>query len=130
MAWARPPARLGWQPISATAIAAIRSCGGPLYNTYGDGGILIWFVPDVPVFIDNRQDPYPKDFLHANKAVEMTGAFEGLFNRYAITCAAVALDSKVGQQLRAAQAWRLSLADDRWAVFRRSKDEISDRSRF
>ena len=55
--------RLAWRPISDGALAAARSCDGPLYNHYGDGGTLIWFLPEKPVFVDGRQDPYPLDFL-------------------------------------------------------------------
>ena len=28
-------------------------------TSYGDGGTLIWFLPEKPVFVDGRQDPYP-----------------------------------------------------------------------
>ena len=49
---------LNWRPINERALAAARACDGPLYNHYDDGGTLIWFLPEKPVFIDGRQDPY------------------------------------------------------------------------
>ena len=56
---------LGWQPIDQRALAAVRACDGPLYNHYDQGGYLIWFVPEKPVFVDGRQDPYPLEHVLA-----------------------------------------------------------------
>ena len=64
------PARLNWRPIGDGALAAARACDGPLYNHYDDGGTLIWFLPEKPVFVDGRQDPYPLPFLLEVVAVE------------------------------------------------------------
>ena len=89
LAWRAPVPRLGWRPISAEAISAIRSCGDPMYNTYGDGGYLIWFVPEKRVFIDNRQDPYPVELLAANRRLELDGVYEGVFEAYGVRCAVV-----------------------------------------
>ena len=50
---------LGWQPISAGALAAVRACPEKVFGRYNDGGPLLWFVPERRVFSDTRQDPYP-----------------------------------------------------------------------
>lgn len=62
-AWGTSWRRLQWEPVPAEAIQAVESCQGPLYNSYDDGGYLIWFAPDRKVFIDSRQDPYPVDLV-------------------------------------------------------------------
>src|SRR5262249_24820766 len=63
-AWRERGAHLGWVPISSSAIQAIRQCDGPLFNGFADGGVLTWFVPDRPVFIDSRGvEAYPVDLL-------------------------------------------------------------------
>ncbi|HTA19158.1 MAG TPA: hypothetical protein VK989_07680, partial [Polyangia bacterium] len=62
-AWATCLPMLGWRPFTPEAIAAVRACRGPLYNRYNEGGFLIWFVPERPVFIDSRQDPYPHELV-------------------------------------------------------------------
>ncbi len=93
LTWARPPERLGWTPISTPAAAAVAACEGPLYNTYNDGGVLIWFVPSVRVFIDNRQDPYAMPLLAASHALELSGNYEPLFSQYRIRCAALPSES-------------------------------------
>jgi hypothetical protein len=117
-AWSGPLPRLGWRPISSAAAAAIASCPDPLYNTYNDGGVLLWFVPGKRVFLDSRHDPYPHDLMLAQLDVDRTGAYEALFKRYAIACAVVAPDTKTATRL-AQTGWRPSYADERWAVFTR-----------
>ena len=54
--------------MSPAAAAAIRQCHAPIYNGYNEGGILVWFVPGQPVFIDSRQDPYPVSLVQAHAA--------------------------------------------------------------
>ena len=121
LTWMRPPARLQWQPVSAEAARAIAGCGAPLYNTYGRGGELIWFVPEQKVFVDNRQDPYPMTFLQAARTLEQDGQFRPLFERYGIQCAAIAPDSIVANALRSAGDWRVTYEDRQWLVFTRAR---------
>jgi len=115
VAWRVPLPRLGWQPIPSPAIAAIRRCGGPLYNRYNEGGYLIWFVPEVPVFIDSRQDPYPAALLTADIEAEKTGDHQALFSRHGIRCAALPPVSPVSKHLTA-EGWRELYRDETWVV--------------
>jgi hypothetical protein len=117
LGWAAPAPRLGWQPISAAAVAGIRSCDNPVYNTYGDGGVLIWFVRERPVFIDNRQDPYPMDLLRANRHTEMTGDYRWLFDTYGVRCVAVPTTSLLTERLRKDTVWAERYTDPQWTVF-------------
>jgi hypothetical protein len=116
MAWLRPPKQLGWQPLSPDAIEAVRNCDFPLYNTYGDGGPLIWFVPEVPVFIDNRQDPYPPDLLAANLALETTGSYTDVFEQYRIRCAILPIESAAARNLERDPRWSRIHVDERHVV--------------
>jgi hypothetical protein len=45
---------LGWRPISAGALAAVRACPEQIFGRYNDGGPLLWFVPERRVFSDTR----------------------------------------------------------------------------
>jgi hypothetical protein len=86
LVWARPPSTLGWHPVDAALARALRSCPGPLYNTYDSGAALIWWVPSVKVFVDNRQDPYPKDVI--DPAFELsTDDYPSVFTRFDVRCA-------------------------------------------
>jgi hypothetical protein len=116
LAWLAPAPSLGWRPIGPEAIRAIAGCGSPLYNTYGDGGVLIWFVPEQKVFIDNRQDPYPIDLLRANHQLELDGNYGATFDNYRIQCAVVPPTSPTAHALDKDPAWSLKYSDDRWSV--------------
>jgi hypothetical protein len=108
--------RLGWRPFSDGALAAVRGCEGPLYNQYGDGGTLIWFLPEKPVFVDGRQDPYPLPFLL--EEVEVEGGrkpYRPLFDRFGIRCAFLPIAASTVDELTA-EGWTTRFRDDRYAV--------------
>jgi hypothetical protein len=114
-AWHRELPRLGWNPLPAGAIAAVESCPPRIYNRYDEGGYLIWFARSQPVFIDSRQDPYPQEFVREHLRVEASGDYEATFDRYAIRCAFLPVQSTLAQALMARQ-WTASYIDSRWAV--------------
>ncbi len=45
-------------PVDAANFVRRYSLPGPLYNTLGWGGFLIWYMPQYPVAIDGRNDLY------------------------------------------------------------------------
>ena len=71
-AWSQPAARLRWQPIPQSVVNEVEACGDRVFNGYEDGGYLIWFAPDVRVFIDSRHDPYPFAFVQEYIRMERT----------------------------------------------------------
>lgn len=117
--WSLPLERLGWRPVPSAVAAALRTCGAPLYNRYNEGGYLIWFVPEVPVFIDSRQDPYPAELLTAHIEAERTGDPTALFARHHIGCAALPPTSKVAKRLQQDAGWTTLHADREWLVLAR-----------
>ncbi len=114
-AWATSLPRLGWQPVSAGALAAVRACPGPLYNRYGEGGFLIWLTPERPVFLDSRQDPYPRGFVRDALAIEAAGDFAAMFARHGVRCAFLPASSPTLRRLQSA-GWLTRFSDDRWTV--------------
>ena len=117
--WTHPPTRLNWQPVPTAVARAIAECPGNLYNQYDNGGYLVWFVPEAPVFMDSRQDPFPPDLVLAHRKVETTGDYRDLFDRFDIACAALPAWSPTAQHLRAA-GWRVAAQDDGWIVLEAS----------
>jgi hypothetical protein len=115
VAWAVPLPMLGWRPLSPGAIAAVRACPGPLYNRYNEGGYLIWFVPETPVFIDSRQDPYPFQFVLDAVTNDSHATVDDTFARHGIRCAILPQDSETIPRLRA-KGWRTSFSDLELAV--------------
>lgn len=113
--WASPSNALGWSPVSAEVAAAVGSCPGPLYNTYNQGGYLIFWTPHVPVFIDSRYDPYPVEFVRQHAAVEASGDYATTFAMYGIACAALPPDSPTAASL-AQDGWSKRTEDGGWLV--------------
>ena len=114
-AWNVPVSSLGWRPISNGAIAAVRACPAPIYNGYGNGGFLIWFVPEKRVFLDSRQDPYPPSLVQDFIAVDSGRSYRPLCDRYGIRCAFLPAKSKTGERLRG-DGWQARFVDEEWAV--------------
>jgi hypothetical protein len=114
-AWTMRAARLQWDPMSQGVIDAVQQCPGRLYNRFDDGGFVIWFVPEVPVFVDNRQDPYPLSFLQDHLHHEQSGAFEEVFDRFDLRCAFLPPESPTAVRLLAS-GWQLMARDSRWLV--------------
>ncbi len=115
--WIAQPKFLGWRPIPAAALRAIDDCPGPLYNHYNEGGHLIWFAPERPVFVDGRQDPYPMPFLLAHIAVERGEApYRPVFDRWGIRCAFLSIDSPTAKSL-GADGWQQRFRDKEWVVY-------------
>ncbi|HVZ79029.1 MAG TPA: hypothetical protein VG818_13685 [Gemmatimonadaceae bacterium] len=115
VAWAAPLPRLGWRPLPDGAIAALRACPGPLYNRYNDGGFVIWFVPETPVFIDSRQDPYPVDFVLDTVRDDSHATAMTTLARRGIRCVLLPHDSETLPQLASA-GWRTRYSDADWSV--------------
>jgi hypothetical protein len=117
-AWNGPAARLNWRPLPVRAASAIAACPPNLYNLYDHGGYITWFVPSQPVFVDSRQDPFPPAIIGAQIEAERTGAYEALFRRHGVNCAALPVASKVAQRLLG-DGWRTRFSGDGWIVLAR-----------
>jgi hypothetical protein len=115
VAWTGPAARLQWQPIPHSVAAEAEACGDRVYNTYSEGGYLIWFAPRVRVFIDSRQDPYSLAFVQEYIRREAAGDYRPLFDRYGISCAVLTLSSPTAARLEA-DGWRARVRTDGWVV--------------
>src|SRR6185503_11489318 len=98
------------------AVRALGDCHGRLYNTYRDGGVLIWFAQGHRVFVDNRQDPYPDDLLQQSHAIELGAPYDDVFTRYDVRCAAVTRDSPISARLAADPGWSVTHQDARWII--------------
>ena len=106
------------QPLSAAVVSAVRMCDGTLYNTYDTGGPLIWLAPERPVFVDNRQDPYPADLLFRAVIAEQQGDYRELFAKYQVRCALTPYQQALDQALRR-DGWQEIGHDQQLAVLRR-----------
>lgn len=116
--WARPTPHMDWHPMAPAARAAIAACPPPMFNTFAQGGPIIWFVPTQPVFVDSRQDPFPVALVQQANHVEHTGEFRPVFDLHGVNCAVLPPASPAVAALLA-YGWRESYRDSRWAVLER-----------
>jgi hypothetical protein len=112
--WAAEPASLAWHPVEPGLATALRACPGPLYNDYNAGAPLIWWVPDVKVFVDNRRDPYPRDVVDASSDLDES-TYEAVFAKWHIRCALVDRAELLAPALLA-DGWRTTYETDAVAV--------------
>jgi hypothetical protein len=117
--WIDGGRRLGWQPLSPAAVAAIRACPEKLYNGLYEGGLMIWFVPERRVFIDGRVDVYPLALSLRARQADLEGEYRDLFADYGIACAVVRRSSPLVAALERDGAMRPTFTDDSWAVLTR-----------
>jgi hypothetical protein len=115
LVWRTQPERLYWRPFPEAALRALDRCPGPLYNFYGDGGVLVWFAPERQDFVDGRQDPFPLPLLHDAFAVEHGGPYQKLFAQFGIRCAFIPAKPELAGRLRA-DGWHTLFLDGDWAV--------------
>jgi hypothetical protein len=106
---------LRWTPLPAGSLRALARCPGNLYNRYDEGGYLIWFAPEKPVFLDGRQDPYEPRLILEQIRIESTGDYAGAFSQYHIGCAYLPTSSPVAARLATA-GWRSLYRDPNWVV--------------
>lgn len=119
--WTHPTEAMDWHPISPDAQRAIAECPSPIFNTYDQGGPIIWFVPSQPVFVDSRQDPFPIPLVQDAARVERTGDYRAVFASRGIRCAVLPPTSPAVAAL-ARNGWHTRHADSRWVVLERPKD--------
>ncbi len=115
-AWTTRDPMLGWQPISAGALAAVRACPGRIFNRYNDGGYLIWFIPEKPVFSDTRQDPYPLSITRQTVSIEHGGPYRETFARYGVRCAILPLEATAAIARLSGDGWLTRFRDQGWTV--------------
>jgi hypothetical protein len=120
-AWTMRATRLNWDPIPQQVAREVEACGDRVYNTYDDGGYLIWFAPRVRVFMDSRQDPFSLALTLEHRRVEETADYQDVFARYRIRCAALRERSSVARRLRV-DGWRPRAQAGGWVVLEENHD--------
>jgi hypothetical protein len=97
--------------------------GRRLYNDYGDGGFLIWWLPDEKIFIDGRMPAWRigdrtifQDYLTINAGGL---AALDLLEKYRVDWGLIRQDSPLVRVLANDPAWRRVYADAKVVIVRR-----------
>lgn len=106
-------------PVRAVEYTRSHDVPGPMYNTYGSGGYLIWALPERKVFIDGRGDLYEiggafSDYLQV--ATLKPAAF-AVLRSYGIQSCLLDRHEPLATVLAALPDWRQAYADELSAIF-------------
>lgn len=116
---------LGWNrealPIDAASWAAAAGLDGPVLNTLGYGGTLMWFARQ-PVFIDGRLEVVGETFYEEyRKIFAAESELEAAVARYGIEWIVFPYKSNPGmlRRLSGDPRWRLAYLDGQAVIFTR-----------
>lgn len=108
-------------PVQAVDFVERNRVEGPVFNSYGIGGYLIWrLYPRERVFVDGRVEMYGTEFLKAYMLYWRPEIWEGYVARYGISCAIIDREPEyTTRYLDENPAWALVFFDDRAMVYLR-----------
>ena len=115
-------------PVNATNFLRRNPVPGPLYNNLTWGGFLMWYLPELPVAIDGRNDLYGDDLDKLFYESE-SGFPSYATNPYLDESGVVILDSNVplAKLLTIDPRFRMLYHDDIATVFARRPTDLSNR---
>jgi hypothetical protein len=109
-------------PFEAVAYLRQHDIPGPMFNSYGFGGYLVWALgPERKVFIDGRGELYEvggvlADYMHIS--LLKPGAFS-LLQDYSIQACLVNRSEPLANVLAAVPEWKLTYSDEISVLFER-----------
>jgi hypothetical protein len=117
----------GWNPsddgypAGGAAFLASEHPGARLFNEYEWGGYLIdRLYPEVPVFIDGREEFYGREILGDYVSVwKVKQGWETLLSQYGAEFVMIPRDSDLAGALRSSSTWREEFTGPIEAVFAR-----------
>ncbi len=114
-------------PVRAVDYVRSHAVPGPMYNTYGYGGYLIWALPEQKVFIDGRGDLYEaggafSDYL---EAANLKPAAFAVLRAYRIQSCLLDRSEALAAVLSNHPDWRAEYSDDVSVLFVRRSGTTS-----
>jgi hypothetical protein len=92
---------------------------GPMYNTYGYGGYLIWSLPGHRVFVDGRADVYERGGAYSDylQVANLKPAAFAVLRSYGIESCLLDRSEPLATVLSALPEWRQVYSDDLSVLF-------------
>jgi hypothetical protein len=109
----------GSYPLRAVAYLRQHAVPGPMYNTYGYGGYLIWALPESKVFIDGRGDLYEDGgaFSEYLEIAALKPAAFSVLKAHGIQSCLLERKEPLATVLSAHPDWRQEYSDDVSVLF-------------
>jgi hypothetical protein len=100
--------------------------GARLYNDYGFGGFLLWWLPDEKIFIDGRMPAWRIGdrwiFYDYMALTSWDPPVLGVLDKYAVDWAMTAVGGTLDRVLNRERAWRIRYADRKVRIYGRTLD--------
>ncbi len=119
-------------PVRAVDYMRGHAIPGPMYNTYGYGGYLIWALPEQKVFIDGRGDLYERGgtFSDYSEVARLETAAFAVLRGYRIQSCLLRRSEPLATVLGNDPDWHKEYSDDISVLFvRRNSRAVSDSMR-
>ena len=109
-------------PVQAVDFILEHGVKGPLFNSYGIGGYLLWrLYPEEKVFVDGRVEMYGTDFLKTYMFYWHPDVWNDYVKKYGVTCAIIDREPNyTTRYLDESPEWRLVFFDDRAMIYLRN----------
>jgi len=106
-------------PVRAVEYLRQHPLPGPMYNTYGYGGYLIWSLPGHRVFVDGRADVYERGGAYADylQVSNLRPAAFAVLRSYGIQSCFLERSEPLATVLSASPEWRQVYSDDLSVLF-------------
>ena len=111
-----------FSPVGAVEFIHSHHLRGPMLNEWGDGGYLIWALPEQPVFIDGRADVYEWSGLLAEYSRFATLAEPPnlLLDKYHVQFCLLGRHSFLATVIALLPGWHNIYSDDVSVIFQRT----------
>ena len=104
-------------PVDGVSFLKENGVQGNLFNKYGDGGYIIWEIPDVKVYIDGRADLYRDEFLGEYDLIyNAEEGWQDILAKWNVETVFIAPDSTLAKVL-IYEDWNLVFKDDRAVIY-------------
>jgi hypothetical protein len=106
-------------PVRAVEYLRQHPLPGPMYNTYGYGGYLIWSLPGHRVFVDGRADVYERGGAYADylQVSNLRPAAFAVLRSYGIQSCFLERSEALATVLSVSPEWRQVYSDDLSVLF-------------
>lgn len=110
-------------PLKAVAYLEKNPPQGNMLNSYNWGGLLMFSLPEIPVFVDGRTDLYGDDFLK-NYFRTYLGAsdWRDLLDDYAIQTVVIEDETALATLLREDDGWQVVYEDEQAVILEKISD--------
>jgi hypothetical protein len=109
-------------PERAIAYMQANGIHGKLFHEWVWGGYLIWYMPQVKVFIDGREYPYvPTGVVNDYMAATFGQSSQAVLDKYGIEYVLMPIESPMAKSLMVSPAWLLTYSDETSVLLHRSQ---------